>query len=78
LEEFIIGLIILAIILVILFYGSVFFLAALAYGYWGLSIGMAPILWLILLIGVIDGLICAVRNARKAAGSLHEKDGEAE
>ena len=40
------------IILTVLFYASMFFIAGIAYGYWGLSIAMAPVVWLILLVGM--------------------------
>jgi len=73
--ELIIYLIIIGIALVVLFYGSVFFVAGLAYGYWGLSIGMAPVVWIILIIGMLVGLICAVKNALKAAKKINSKGG---
>lgn len=74
--ELIITLIILVVILVILVYGSIFFVTALAYAYWGLSIGMAPVVWIILLTGMAVGFVCAVKNAVKAVRKLHGKRGE--
>lgn len=71
--EIIIGLILLVIALYIVVYGSVFFIIGMAYGYWGLSIGMAPVLWLLMGIGAIVGLFCAMKNAVKAAKSMKRK-----
>ena len=65
--ELIIDLILIAIVLAIIVYGSMFLVMAMAYGYWGLSIGMAPVLWLLMIIGVVVGFACAARNAVKAA-----------
>ena len=68
--EIIIALVLIAIFLAIVIYGSVFFVMGMAYGYWGLSIGMAPVLWLLMIIGALIGFICAARNAVKAAKSI--------
>lgn len=73
--ELIVYLIVIGIVLAVLFYGSVFFITGVAYGYWGLSIGMAPVVWLILLIGMIVGLVCAIKNAIKAVKLIHGKRG---
>lgn len=62
--------IIILIYLVIIIYGSVIFVMGMAYGYWGLSIGMAPVLWLLMFIGGIVGLLCATKNAFKAARAI--------
>lgn len=72
--ELIIMLIILAVALYIIVYGSVFFIAGVAYGYWGLSIGMAPVLWLFMIIGTIIGFIIALKNAIKAAKTMKIKE----
>lgn len=64
------------IILTVLFYASMFFIAGIAYGYWGLSITMAPVVWLILLVGMLTGLVCTVKNAIKEVKILHGKGGE--
>lgn len=68
--EIIIALILIAIFLAIVIYGSVFFVMGMAYGYWGLSIGMAPVLWLLMIIGALIGFVCAARNAIKAAKAV--------
>lgn len=72
--ELIIMLIILGVALYIIVYGSVFFIAGVAYGYWGLSIGMAPILWLFMIIGTIVGFVIALKNAIRAARALKIKE----
>lgn len=72
--ELIIMLIILGVALYVIVYGSVFFIAGVAYGYWGLSIGMAPILWLFMIIGTIVGFVIALKNAIKAAKALKIKE----
>ena len=51
-------------------YGSLFFIAAVAFGYWILSIGMAPVLWVLMLVGTVVGFVIALRNAIKAGKSL--------
>lgn len=71
--EIIIGLILLVIAFYIIVYGSVIFIAGMAYGYWGLSIGMAPVLWILMIIGALVGLVCAFKNAFKAARELKRK-----
>jgi len=53
---------------------SLFFIAGVAYGYWGLSIGMAPILWLFMIIGTIVGFVIALKNAIRAAKALKIKE----
>lgn len=68
--EIIIALILIAIFLAIVIYGSVFFVMGMAYGYWGLSIGMAPVLWILMIIGALIGFVCAARNAIKAAKAI--------
>ncbi len=72
--ELICGLIVLVIGLYILVYGSVFFVAGVAYGYWGLSIGMAPILWLLMIVGTIVGFVVALKNAFKAIKAMKVKE----
>lgn len=68
--EIIIALILIAIFLAIVIYGSVFFVMGMAYGYWGLSIGMAPVLWILMIIGALIGFVCAARNAIKASKAI--------
>lgn len=68
--EIIIALILIVFFLVIVIYGAVFFVMGMAYSYWGLSIGMAPVLWLLMIIGAVVGFICAARNAFKAARAI--------
>lgn len=72
--ELIIMLIILGVVLYLIVYGSVFFIAGVAYGYWGLSIGMAPVLWLFMIIGTIVGFVIALKNAIKAAKAMKIKE----
>lgn len=72
--ELIIGIVLLVIAIYFVVYGSIFFIAGMAYGYWGLSIGMAPILWLLMGIEALVGLVCAFKNAIKAARELKGKD----
>ena len=69
----IIVLFILVIALFVILYGSVFFIAGIAYGYCVLSIGMAPVLWLLMGIGAIVGFVCAIKNAIKAIREMHRK-----
>lgn len=68
-----IAMVILAIQFTIFVSGSVFFIAVMAYGYWILSIGMALVLWILMSIGVIVGLVGALKNAFKAAGDIQGK-----
>ena len=72
--ELIVMLIVLGVYFYIIVYGSVFFVATVAYGYWGLSIGMPPILWLFIVIGVVAGFFVAFKNAVKAAKTLRKKE----
>lgn len=53
--------------------GLFFFILVMAYGYWVLSIGMAPVLWILMSIGAIVGLIGALKNAFKAAREIQGK-----
>ncbi len=71
--EIILFLLFLGIFLTIVIYGSVFFMIGMAYGYWGLSIGMAPIVWIIFLVGLIVGFIVALKNAIKAIKTVYGK-----
>jgi RNA polymerase subunit RPABC4/transcription elongation factor Spt4 len=66
----IIGIIVIGIFLAIVIYGSVFVVMGIAYGYWGLSIGMAPVLWILMIIGATVGFVCAAKNAIKAAREI--------
>ena len=50
----------------------------IAYGYWALSKVMAPILWVILIIGLVMGLIHSTKNAIKAFRDVHGKKEENE
>ena len=72
--ELIIMLVILAVGIYAIVVGSVFFIAGVAYGYWGLSIGMAPVLWLFMVIGTIVGFVIALKNAIKAAKAMKTKE----
>ncbi len=60
------------------FYGSIFFVVALVYGYWGFSIGMAPVVWIIFAIGMIVGFVVAFRNAIKAIKKVYFSKKETE
>ncbi len=71
--EIIIALVFIVIGLCIIFYGSVFFIAAMGYAYWGFSIGMAPVLWILMFVGFFIGLVCAIRNALKAIRATYRK-----
>ena len=53
--------------------GAIILIVCMAYGYWGLSIGMAPILWILMSIGALVGLICTLKNAFKAARAIRGK-----
>jgi len=64
--ELIITLFIIYVVLLVFFYGFIFFSAGIAYAYWGLSIIMAPISWIFMIVGMIVGLLGAVKNAVKA------------
>lgn len=70
----IIILIIVAVALYALLYGAMFFIAAIAYGYWGVSVGMAPVMWLIMLISTIMGFFIALKNAIKAVKTLNAEE----
>ena len=74
--ELILYLLVIGVALTVLSYASIFFIAGIAYGYWGLSIAMAPVVWLILLAGMLIGFVCAVKNAIKAVKILYGKGGE--
>ncbi len=69
--EIIIGLVLIILFCYAVFYGSVIFVIGLVYGYWGLSIGMAPVVWLIFIVGMIAGFIIAFRNAIKAIKTVY-------
>lgn len=72
--ELILILIVLVVAIYIIAYGSIFFIAGIAYGYWGLSIGMAPVLWLLMIVGTIVGFVVALKNAIKAARAIRVKE----
>ena len=61
--------IVIAIVVVALYYFAVFL--ALAYSY--LSIGMAPVMWVLLVIGLVVGLIYSTINAVKAIRNVYGK-----
>lgn len=65
--EIIIGIALFVAAVYIIVYGAIFVVTGVAYSYWGLSIGMAPVLWILMSIGVLVGLVCAIKNAIKAA-----------
>ncbi len=71
--ELIIILVVLALFLCFVIYGSIFFMIGMTYGYWGLSIGMAPIVWIIFIIGLVVGFIIALKNAIIALKSVYGK-----
>ena len=71
--EIIFFLLFLGIFLALVIYGSVFFMIGMAYGYWGLSIGMAPIVWIIFSVGLIVGFVVALKNAIKAVKAVYGK-----
>lgn len=64
--EIMLGIILIIAVLYVIGYGVLFFIGGMAYGYWGLSIVMAPILWLLMIIGAVVGFIHAIKNAIKA------------
>lgn len=47
----------------------------MAYGYWGVSVIGAPILWILLIISALIGAIGAIRNAFRAANIVYRKGG---
>ena len=61
------------VLLVIIVYGFLFFMVLIGYSYLGLSIVMAPIVWLLLFVGLIVGLVITIKNAYKAAKETIEK-----
>ena len=71
--EIIIGLIFAFLILALIAYGAYFLMLGLAYGYWGFSIGMAPVVWLIFIIGACIGFFVALKNAFKALKMVYGK-----
>ncbi len=68
--QLIVTVILIVIAIYIILYGAIFLVAAMAYGYWGFSIGMAPVLWLLMLIGATVGFAGAVKNAFRAIRAL--------
>ena len=56
----------------IVLYASLF-IAGLGYLYWALSIGMAPVLWILMGIGAIAGFFGAIKNAFKAMKAVRGK-----
>ncbi len=68
-----IELLLIYIVMYILVYIMLFFIAGLGYLYWALSIGMAPVLWLLMIIGAIVGFIGAIKNAFKAMKAVRGK-----
>lgn len=65
--EIIVMIILIAIAVYVIALCSALFIGGIAYSYWGLSIGMAPVLWILMGIGVMIGLISILKNAFKAA-----------
>lgn len=59
--------------LAIVLYASLFFISGLGYLYWALSIGMAPVLWILMGIGAIAGFFGAIKNAFKAMKAVRGK-----
>ena len=45
----------------------------IVYGYWGLSIGMAPVLWFLMIVGALIGLLHVIRNAIKAVKAVRDE-----
>lgn len=71
--DIILILILIVICLIIVIFAAVLVVSAIAYCYWALSIGMAPVLWLLMIIGAVVGFVCAVRNALKAARAIRDE-----
>lgn len=72
--EIILFLVVIILEIIVIIFGSIFFMTVMAYGYWGLSIGMAPVLWILMIIGAAIGLVCAIKNAIKAIRSMKGKE----
>jgi hypothetical protein len=68
-----IELLLIYIVMYILVYIMLFFIAGLGYLYWALSIGMAPVLWILMGIGAIAGFFGAIKNAFKAMKAVRGK-----
>lgn len=45
----------------IIFLGMVWFAFGMSFLYWILSIGMAPVLWVLMIVGTADGGVCATK-----------------
>lgn len=45
----------------------------IVYGYWGLSIGMAPVLWFLMIVGALIGFLHVIRNAIKAVKAVRDE-----
>ena len=45
----------------------------IVYGYWGLSIGMAPVLWFLMIVGALIGFLHIIRNAIKAVKAVRDE-----
>lgn len=58
----------------IIFFGGMFAVGIIAYVYMGLSVGMAPALWVFMIIGAIIGLICTIKSAYKAIKAIKIKE----
>ncbi len=70
--EVIFGIICAFFVIALLLYLAIFLVMGLAYAYWGLSILVAHILWLLIVVGALIGFFSAVRNAVKASRALHK------
>ncbi len=71
--EIILVLIVVGLAIAAFIYGSIFFMIAIAYGYWGFSIGMAPVVWAIFIIGMIVGFVISCKNAVSAIKKVYGK-----
>lgn len=45
----------------------------IVYGYWGLSIGMAPVLWSLMIVGALIGFLHVIRNGIKAVKAVRDE-----
>ena len=57
----------------IIFFGMVWFAFGMSFLYWILSIGMAPVLWVLMIVGTAEGGVCATKNAVAALKTMWEE-----
>lgn len=72
--EIIVAIVIIVIVIMIIYNIALALITGIAYGYWWLSIWMAPVFWLLISIGAIVGFISAIKNAFKAVKAMREKE----